>query len=646
MISIADGSVHIQTSPDSQCATPSWLGEVALVASHLRNQGILTKITERVRFARRRFGRYDVLDFLAVLFGYAISGERTLQDFSEVVQPFASPFLALFGRTRLPAASTLSRFLAALPAEPVEALRSLFLEDLLARRLSTEEQSAGLWDRQGNRWLVFDVDGTREAARQRALPQTSNRPAPQRRLRPLCAPGYTGRKRGEVVRTRTTVLQMHTHQWVASFGNPGNGQYREELRRAKTAIQTYIKAHGFPAERTLLRLDGQYGNGAVVCDLDDFSYVTRGKDYSLLDRADMQARLHLPADQHLLSAESGICRALYDCPDQRLDESGSLVRVIVATHPAPTKKNKKRQVGLIRDGVGYELFWTNLPQSAFTASDVVSLYLHRGAFETALEDEDIEQEPDRWCSHSAWGQEAWQIVAQWTWNLRLELGHILAPEAVRTTEFAPALPEQNEHAPTPPVSPAPSAPASGYAPPAIAPSWKAGRFTGADFPLQPDGTLRCPAGNALVPHERRRERDGSLRVVYSASIRDGRPCPLRERCQWNGSATAKPRQVSVLLHPLPVGSAPLLWRDWSRRHQRRACLRLHRQRLEIHMEPTLPRTGACSPPTISRAQRAHSRLSWDERLARNARDATHERITLPLFGIPERLATFLGLATA
>jgi hypothetical protein len=24
-------------------------------------------------------------------------------------------------------------------------------------------------------------------------------------LRPLCAPGYTGRKRGEIVRTRTTV---------------------------------------------------------------------------------------------------------------------------------------------------------------------------------------------------------------------------------------------------------------------------------------------------------------------------------------------------------------------------------------------------------------------------------------------------------
>jgi hypothetical protein len=645
MISIADGSVQIQTSAEGQAATPSWLGEVALVASHLQKQGILNKTAERVRFARRRFGRYDVIDFLAVLFGYAISGERTLEAFYEAVHPFAVSFMALFGRTSLPAASTLSRFLAALPAEPVEALRALFLEDLLARRLSTEEQDAGLWDRQGTRWLVFDVDGTREAARQRALPQTPDRPAPQRRLRPLCASGYTGRKRGEIVRTRTTVLQMHTHQWVASFGNPGNGHYREELRRAKTSIQEYVKAHGFPAERTLLRLDGQYGTGAVVSDLDDFSYVTRGKDYRLLDRAGVQARLHLPADQHLQSSESGICRALYDCPDQQMSESGALVRVIVATHPAPTTKKKKRQVGLIRDGVVYELFWTKLPQSAFTASDVVSLYLHRGSFETALADEDQEQEPDRWCSHAVWGQEAWQIVAQWTWNLRLELGHKLAPEPVRTTEFAPALSAPNERAPTSPASSAPSAPASGYAPPATATSWKAGHFTGTDFPLQPDGTLRCPAGNVLVPHEHRQEANGSLRIVYSASIRACRPCSLRDQCQWNGRTTAKPRQVSILLLPLPVGSAPLLWRDWHRRHQRHACLRLHRQHLEIQIEPTLTSISASSPPTVSRAERAHYRLSWDERQARNARTEAAERITLTLFGIPDRLATFLGLAT-
>src|SRR6266702_4482810 len=79
MTSIADGTVQIQTSPESVASTPSWFGEVALMAAHLRKQGVLSKISERVRFARRRFGHYEVIDFLAVLFGYAMSGERTLE---------------------------------------------------------------------------------------------------------------------------------------------------------------------------------------------------------------------------------------------------------------------------------------------------------------------------------------------------------------------------------------------------------------------------------------------------------------------------------------------------------------------------------------------------------------------------------------
>ncbi len=102
-----------------------------LIARYLRKQGILSKIGERVRFARRRFGHYEVIDFVAVLFGYAISGKHTLEAFYEHLHPFALTFMALFGRDRLPARSTLSRFLAALTPEPVEALRTLFLEDLL-----------------------------------------------------------------------------------------------------------------------------------------------------------------------------------------------------------------------------------------------------------------------------------------------------------------------------------------------------------------------------------------------------------------------------------------------------------------------------------------------------------------------------------
>ena len=185
---------------------------MALVAHTLTRQGILSKISEEVRFARKRFGTFEVIDFVVVLMGYAISGEPTLAAYYERLQPFATAFMALFGRTRLPHRSTLSRFLAALDQASVEALRSVFVQDALAHP-GPAEGVGGLWDRQGQRWVVFDLDGTRQAARQRALPQGPELPPPQRRLQPVCAPGYTGRKRGEVVRTRTTLLQAHTHQW-------------------------------------------------------------------------------------------------------------------------------------------------------------------------------------------------------------------------------------------------------------------------------------------------------------------------------------------------------------------------------------------------------------------------------------------------
>jgi hypothetical protein len=577
-----------------------------------------------------------LIDFLAVLFGYAISGERTLEAFYQRLQPFAIPFMALFERDRLPARSTLSRFLATLTEAPVETLRTLFLDDLLSRPLSTdsnEQQTGGLMDRAENAWVVFDLDGTREAPRQRALPQSEDLPPVFRRLDDVCAPGYQGRKRGQVVRTRTVISQAHSFQWLGSFGNRGNGRYRTELRQGLATIARSLTAHHLSQARALLRLDGHYGTGAVLSDLAGFAFVTRGKEYAVLDHPLVQARLHLPPDQLQQRPESQTVRSLYDCPEVPVGPEGVPYRVVVATLPAGKKKSP---VGVTRSGVIYELFFTNLPQQAFTASDVVELYLHRGAFEPALADEDQEIDPDRWCSHSAWGQECWQLVSQWVWNLRLELGHQLHPDPVRTTEFAPALPPPSPH----------TAPPSGYAPPHVGLSWKAGRFSGQDFALQPDGTLRCPADQKLSLHAQRREVDGSLRVVYGASIRSCRPCPLREQCQWNGNATAKPRQVSVLLHPLIVGGEPLFWHDWSRRVHRHACMQqLRHQRVEVLVE-SRHATLAVPPAPLSRGERAHYRLTWAERLARNARPLTAGQVTIRLFGGTFGFAISLGLATA
>ncbi len=343
--------------------------------------------------------------------------------------------------------------------------------------------------------------------------------------------------------------------------------------------------HGAPAssERALLRLDGEYGTGAVLSDLAGFVFVTRGKEYTVLDHPLVQARLHLPPDQFQQRPESQTVRSLYDCPECRWDP-GDACRVMVATHPAGKKKSP---VGVTRGDIVYELFFTALPQQTFTASDVVELYLHRGAFEPALSDEDQEHDPDRWCSHSAWGQECWQVVSQWVWNLRLELGHQLQPDPVRITEFAPALPPPSPH----------TAPASGYAPPHVGLSWKVGRFSGQDFALQPDGTLRCPADQKLSPMssaEKPMEACASCMEPASAVA-----VPVRCANNVNGRAAPPPSRArsACCCIPLGVGTAPLLWRDWSRRQHRRACMQfLHGQRVDVHLETDPPHQKAASPP--------------------------------------------------
>lgn len=172
---------------------------------------------------------------LSLLIGYAISGERTLADFFERTASCGTAFMALFRRTNLPHRSSLSRFLAGVDRPCLEAFRGLFKQYSFADGW-TEPSIGGIWDRQGRRSLVFDVDATRQAARQRSLPCTPDLPAARRRLAAVCAPGDSGRKRGEVVRTRTTALQMHTRQWIGTYAGRGNGDYREELASALRAV--------------------------------------------------------------------------------------------------------------------------------------------------------------------------------------------------------------------------------------------------------------------------------------------------------------------------------------------------------------------------------------------------------------------------
>ena len=108
---IPNSCIGVHTSPVERPSVPAWFAEVAMIIQHLATNGLLDAFAHQIRLVRGRFGRYEPIDFLALLLGYAISGERTLADFFERLESFEAAFMALFGRGCLPHRSSLSRFL-------------------------------------------------------------------------------------------------------------------------------------------------------------------------------------------------------------------------------------------------------------------------------------------------------------------------------------------------------------------------------------------------------------------------------------------------------------------------------------------------------------------------------------------------------
>lgn len=640
MPTIPHPCLEVQTSEQPEPAVPCWFAETVILTTYLRQHGLLDTLNQQAHLVRARFGQYEVLDFLAPLFGYALSGERTLQAYFDRLKPFAGPFMALFERGRLPHRATLSRFLAAVDSPCLEAVRTLLAASSFTWGW-TPDTIGGVWDRAGRRYLVFDIDSTREAARQRALPSDPTLPPPRRRLDALCAPGYQGRRRGEVVRTRTTVLQMHTRQWLGTFGGRGNGDYRGELACALKALMAYLTDWQLSPEQAIVRVDGQYGDGIVIGEIlaRGVHIVVRCRTYTLLDHPDIQRALTGAPVATITAPESQIVSELFEVPALALEPEAQPLRVILMRR---SWQGERVSAGKHEGDWVYELFVTSLPADGFQTTDVLDLYHGRGGFEAALADEEVEGDPDRWCSSAALGQELWQIVWQWVWNLRLALGQLLAEDASRSLEWAPAVfSAQVELA-------VPTAEAEAeYGPLEWAQTW--GRATGgfgADaFTLRDDGALQCPAGRLLWHSETRQETPSTQRLIYVAADSDCAGCSLRASCLSPSASGKRGRRVSArrrLLPALttvssPLGEQAIRWNDVGGRKLRRSWM-AHWRSQEVTIVP-LP-SLVPPPPRPPRAERAHRRLSWEERFRRNARSPLPSA-SIHIAGVPQRVERLL-----
>jgi hypothetical protein len=229
-------------------------------------------------------GQYEVADFVLLLNSYAISGEKTIADFYKAIAPVKEVLMGLWGRSSCPSASSLSRFLDAVGSGALAGLRELFELDL-GRNGVGVMRGIGMFDRAEDHYMVIDVDGTVSAARQRGVEKDQhNYPPVQRRSDKACAPGYRGRKRGEVSRTRSLIAVAQTSEWLGSYGGAGNGDVKGELEQACRVIKRYLEQRGLNVAHGLVRLDGLYGSASYLSIVQQagLGYILRCRDYHLL----------------------------------------------------------------------------------------------------------------------------------------------------------------------------------------------------------------------------------------------------------------------------------------------------------------------------------------------------------------------------
>jgi len=684
--------VAVEAGRESVRRIPAWFGEAVLYGKYWLESGLVGYLEEEVRVVRGRMGRYEVMDFVLLLNAYAISGERTIADFYRALEPVKEVLMSQWGREWCPSASSLSRFLGCVGASAVEAMRVLFESDL-HRNSVRIKQELGLFDRVSDHSVVFDIDGTVCAVRQRFInPDARNDPPAVRRSEGACAPGYKGRKRGEVIRNRTTVCVAQTGEWLGTYGSAGNGAAKLELERCCRVIVQYLEQQGLTVGHGLVRLDGLYGIAALVSVLQatGLGYLLRCRDYHILKSEKVKRRLEDADATHWQRIENSASQLL---DLGYIEEVGrgypAPMRVIVVRtphqeHGAKIGKRDKDQV--------YELFLTSQSAASLSGMEVLSLYRGRGGFEQRLSEEDQEQDYDRWCSWNGAGQELWQILGQWSWNWRLWMGCQQATVELRQTVWAECEAEsetqQRSEASRRAIAELPaslavlqgvrelsavksgSEVASGalYGAMRVSTEWGTGlsgknRFGNADFQIVNDQTVLCPAGHQMYRRMRHQKPNGDIKMQYGINPKHCQKCPVKRRCLAPKSKAEGGRRITVirpLIRDMDLdlprvelskdsaivrsvvewvgGKAkqavqPILWCDIAATRLRRGWheeLALFEVKI---MENAVLQKTAPSEATklISRREREHHRLSWWERNERNMRKGEQERwrIVLP-----------------
>jgi hypothetical protein len=681
-------SVHIQTSPNSLKDPPPWMALAVVLLTAWKTWGLVDSL-RAVPWARPS-KRLEVVDLVLVLLLLANSKARSVRAFFKEARPHSEALAALWGRHRLPTRSGFMALLRAVDDSILRAIDPLFLSDL-ARHLPPGVHR-GLIDHSGREWSIVDFDPTHMATLQAPESEEADRPPVRRPRAESTAPGYPGRKRADAIRTRTAVLLSHAGMWLPGMAQPGNGHRAVLLDDGCKQIVALCAQIAMAPQSVVVRADGEFGTLPQIAQIAGHSlgWLVRGKEYTLLQRPEVRDVLARGSERRFRQHGSPIVREMFDVPEFlwcSLDGRYSVrTRLIVARTPWP-ETWRKPSVGHLFEGFVYEIFVTSLAPDALSASEVVSVYLGRGALEATLAQEDREMPTDQWITHGAKGEDLFQRVSQWVWNHRIVLGQsLVSMPALRMTLWEV---ETHTTVPTPltsfptganeiPSAPNPSsrAPIGPDAPPTeTTPAPSRVRFGPEMFKRNEQGQVCCPQGQAMQPGELRPRRSGD-RQRFRAPLPVCLRCPVVSQCcQTQGpllqgrtvdlpieapsspADRSKPKPSTVPaplpLPPPPQPPAPVrrrlpilqyahpLWVDLIACELRRTVVdTLWSEHVDLEV-PSCP--VPARPAWITRDQRAHRRATWTQRIARNDRPATAPPVRMRIHGIPAALAQLIGL---
>lgn len=474
---MSDGGV--QTGKRMMGELPAELRAGATLIQALRKAGTLAEAANR--FVITRKPGYLALDGLLFLLCYFSGppGPGGLRGFYELHREWAPVLGALGGRARLMSCGALSRLLSASDPSGLAAAGRWWLLHASGALEVLRSPAVVSRDAQGAAWHIFDYDPSRQAFRQRALPEDPTLPPGRRRLSKAAAPGYAGRKRGDVVYSESLLQHHGSGIWLDATVQPGNGDPRAQLASALAAVVEVCEALVTPVARALVRTDGQFGNvpSFSAASAAGVAYLSRVSRAELLASPEVRARLNVARWSRVPDSGSGPTRYAADLGDLELPPgSGTLrddgspyepvvVRVVVSRYRA---SGATKPVGTVIGDEVFECFGSlGLTPGEWPAASIVAAYYGRCAQENRFSQLDREFAAENMWSTTPGGQLFALLSLLYVWNVRVIAGvkahpplPARLPQAPWREESSPELPPLPIEAPSPPEARAPASSAT------------------------------------------------------------------------------------------------------------------------------------------------------------------------------------------